>query len=122
MKRNDKLGRYMIAARDLKAGDVLFKEYSVAFGPKMISTPICLGCHKNIEMNTSKSTYKCSKCSWPMCSKLCENLPPHQGECKLMATKKIKCPIQNCGGARESAYGLILPLRVLMLKKNDPET
>lgn len=112
----------MIAARNLKAGDVLFREYSVAFGPKLVSVPICLGCQKNIDIKPSKSPYKCSKCNWPLCSKMCENLQPHQEECRLMATKKFKCPIQNCGGASESAYGLILPLRVLLLRKNDPET
>lgn len=114
----------MVASRNLKAGEVLFREYPVAFGPKMSSTPICLGCHKYLTLKNSKSDYhRCSKCAWPMCGKSCENLPPHQEECRLMVAKKYKCPIKNNdAGEKEIAYCMILPLRVLLLKKNDPKT
>lgn len=114
----------MIAARDLKAGEVLFREFPVAAGPKMTSAAICLGCHKYISLKNNKSEfYKCSKCSWPMCGKECEDLAPHVEECRLMAAKKYKCPIKNGGaGVQEAAYCVILPMRVLLLRKNDPKT
>lgn len=114
----------MIASRNLKAGEVLFREFPVAAGPKMSSSAKCLGCHKHLEIKSSKSDYyRCSKCQWPMCGKNCENLPPHQEECRLMTAKKYKCPIRKLeSGAKDLAYCMILPLRVLLLKKNEPKT
>lgn len=124
VKRNDKLGRYMVASRDLKAGEVLFREFAVVHGPKMVSNPICLGCHKSLTSNSSNgSCYRCSRCSWPLCSKSCENLDPHVQECKLMASKNYKCPIKtNCGTMQSDAiYCLIFPLRFLLLKLSQPK-
>jgi hypothetical protein len=58
-----------------------------------------------------------------MCSKGCENLKPHQEECRLMVAKKYKCPIKNLeSGGKDIAYCMILPLRVLLLKKIEPKT
>lgn len=126
VKRNDKLGRYMVASRDLKAGEVLFREFAVVHGPKMLSHPICLGCHNNLTTKaTSKASfYRCSKCSWPLCSKDCENLDPHIEECSLMASKNYKCPMKNkCAAMQADAiYCLIFPLRFLLLKRSQTKT
>lgn len=114
----------MVAARDLKAGEVLFRECSVVHGPKMLSHPICLGCHKSLPIKTSKAgAYRCSRCEWPMCSKSCEGLDPHMEECKLMASKNYKCPIKtNCAVIQSDAiYCLIFPLRLLLLKRAQPK-
>lgn len=124
VKRNEKLGRYMVAARDLKAGEVLFREFAVVHGPKMVSNPICLGCHGSLSGKLAKgSFYRCSHCAWPLCSKDCENLDPHVEECKLMASKNVKCPIKaNCGTLQSDAiYCLIFPLRFLLMKKSQPK-
>lgn len=124
VKRNDKLGRYMVATRDLKAGEVLFREFAVCHGPKMASHPICLGCHETLlPQSTQPNFYRCSRCSWPLCSRACENLGPHLEECKLMASKNYKCPIKtNCGSMHSDAiYYLIFPLRFLLMKRNQPK-
>ena len=124
VKRNDKLGRYMVAARDLKAGEVLFREFAVVHGPKMVSNPICLGCHGSLyDKSSSRGFYRCSHCSWPLCSENCENLDPHVEECKLMASKNYKCPIKtNCETMQSDAiYCLIFPLRFMLLKRNQPK-
>ena len=123
VKRNDKLGRYMVATRNLKPGEVLFREFPVVHGPKMLSHPICLGCHKALTPKSPKGNfYRCSRCSWPLCSKQCENLEPHVEECKLMTTAGYKCPFKtNCSTMQyESIYCLIFPLRFLLLKRCQP--
>lgn len=124
VKRSEKLGRYMVASRDLKAGEVLFREFAVVHGPKMLSQPICLGCHKSLSLRTSKATfYRCTSCAWPLCSKSCETLDPHLDECKLMSSKDYKCPIKaNCVTMQSDAiYCLIFPLRMLLLKRRQPK-
>lgn len=122
VKRNEKLGRYMVAARDLKAGEVLFREFAVVHGPKMLSHPICLGCHKALNP-PNNIFFRCSQCFWPLCSKDCEKLDPHAEECKLMTTKRYKCPIKaNCSTIQSDAtYCLIFPLRFLLLKRSQPK-
>lgn len=98
----------------------------IAFGPKVASRPICLGCNKFLTINneTEDNYYKCSKCNWPMCNKNCEKLKSHLIECELMCDTKIKCNI-NYDSAnlfkRESAYCVIVPLRCLLLKSRKPE-
>ncbi|XP_070490459.1 SET domain-containing protein SmydA-8-like [Chironomus tepperi] len=124
VKRNSKLGRYTIASRDLKAGEVLFREVAVVHGPKMLSNPICLGCHKALVIKSKKTDfYRCSRCSWPLCSKQCERLDPHIDECNLMSSKNYKSPIKvNCLNQQSDAiYCLIFPLRFLILKLKQPK-
>lgn len=124
MKKNDKLGRFMIASRDLKPGEVIFREFAVVHGPKMLSNPICLGCHKTLVIKPKKTDfYRCSRCSWPLCSKQCERLDPHIDECDLMASKSSKCPIKgNCLSQQSDAfYCLIFPLRFLLMKLKQPK-
>lgn len=43
------LGRYMVASRDLKAGDIIFKDEALVIGPKTITEPVCLGCYKRVD-------------------------------------------------------------------------
>lgn len=122
VRRNDKLGRYMVAARDLKAGEVLFREVAVVHGPKMLSHPICLGCHRALVPKSPKmSFYRCSACSWPLCSKHCENLAPHVEECKLMAAKHYKCPTKTNFSSLSNTVYWIFPLRFLLLKRSQPK-
>jgi hypothetical protein len=96
----------------------------LAAGPKLASRPICLGCNKTlIEPNPWTDFYKCSKCTWPLCGEKCENSTAHVDECKVMSAKNFFCTIENSGDVNkiESAYCVILPMRVLLLKKKSPE-
>lgn len=111
----------MTATRDIKAGDVILREKPLIFGPKIISVPICLGCHKYVQpqdipvkvpssplptsaagnrkrnpkpkVKTERNYYKCSTCKWPLCGRECEKLPAHLDECQLMAERKFQCSI-----------------------------
>ena len=37
--------RYLVATRDIRAGEILFEEVPLAVGPNAISTPQCILCH-----------------------------------------------------------------------------
>ena len=116
------LGRYMIAKRDIEAGEVILRENPLVLGPKITSHVMCLGCHKTIKPPASGDFYKCSKCTWPLCGKNCETLKPHVDECRVMSEKKFKSSIKNNGTARiESSYCVIVPLRIILLKLSNPK-
>lgn len=145
----DAIGRYFRAIRNIEAGEVIFREKPLVYGPKIISAPICLGCNKfqkpqdisvPIETTTTTSTkmarnrnekpkvkiirnyYKCSTCRWPVCNSECEKATVHLAECQLMAEKKFRCSIDYNAdeeNRKESAYCAILPLRCLLMKRTN---
>lgn len=122
IESNDILGRYMIAKRDIKPGEIILREKPAIVGPKMLSFVSCLGCHKTLIPESNKDFYKCSKCSWPMCGKSCENSEFHIDECKIMAEKRFKSSITNRGVLKaESSYCVITPLRMILLKQKNPK-
>lgn len=80
------MGRYVVATRDLKAGEVIIEEPPVTVGPKQFTPVVCLGCSIPIEI-----VRVCSGCGWPMCSEECaKNSALHQLECKHLANCKFK--------------------------------
>lgn len=108
----------MIAKRDIKAGEIILREFPCVVGPKITSQTMCLGCLKTIDSPLTGDFYKCSKCNWPMCGKSCENSPSHIDECRVMHEKKFISSIKNIGEPKiEVSYCVIVPLRVILLKK-----
>ncbi|XP_021964685.2 SET domain-containing protein SmydA-8 [Folsomia candida] len=110
-------GRCFTASRNIKQGETIFKDKALLSGPsgaEMFFHFICLGCYRQVK---PESTYKCSTCGWPMCSKQCEEMAHHsQFECRIFAANKIqpyfKMPVQ---------YEMVNTLRSLLLMLIDPE-
>lgn len=109
------MGRFMIASRDIKTGEIILKEKPCVIGPKTVSHVTCLGCHKQLLGNF----YSCSKCTWPMCSKECESSSYHVDECKILSSKNFKSSIKGIGQV-ESSYCVVVPLRLILLRKLKP--
>lgn len=114
VKSNEVLGRYLIANRDINEGETILKQEPLILGPKTVSYPMCLGCHKilNFEKN---NRFDCSKCFWPLCDKSCEKSHLHEQECDILAKANYKPTINN-NNTKQSIYSLITPLRALLLK------
>ena len=71
IEKNETLGRYVVAVRNIPKGTIILTEEPLVVGPKVYSPPICLGCHRKVD-----GTYFCSKCGFPMCSAECEAVSP----------------------------------------------
>lgn len=109
------LGRYMVASRDLKAGDVILKDEPLVIGPKQITEPICLGCYKRVD-----GSYRCQKCHWPLCGPQCEKSSDHHPEC--VVGLEIGSPIEISNFDEPNHfYEVVFPLRCLALKKKSPK-
>ncbi|GAB0095454.1 SET domain-containing protein [Sergentomyia squamirostris] len=113
---DENVGRFLVASRNLKFGDVILKEQPLIIGPSQVTAPVCLGCLQEIQQESAK---KCSRCGWPMCSDDCEKSTNHSAECKLTEAR---------GGitiehfiAPHPIYQCILTLRCLLLKDTSPE-
>ena len=57
IERNDTFGRFLVAQTDLQPGQLIFNELPMIVGPRQLTKPICLGCHKEI----SNTKYTCSR-------------------------------------------------------------
>nr|XP_045583672.1 SET domain-containing protein SmydA-8-like [Procambarus clarkii]XP_045583673.1 SET domain-containing protein SmydA-8-like [Procambarus clarkii] len=114
--RDPQCGRYLVATRDLKEGQLVLREKPLVLGPVAESPPVCLGCHAPI---TAEDHPRCQGCSWPLCSPACATTARHQAECAALATdtKKIAPPTSMI---RTPRYDVILVLRCLLLRSLDP--
>ncbi|XP_076386868.1 uncharacterized protein LOC100876879 isoform X3 [Megachile rotundata] len=76
------LGRYYIAARNIKAGEIVLKDdRPLVAGPMHNSVPVCLGCYMVLHENTA---VPCTKCGWP----LCQNCKEHGTECDFTSSRR----------------------------------
>ena len=50
--RGDLVGRYLVASRDIKAGEIVFREKKpLAVGPNPLSQPQCIKCHVKVTID-----------------------------------------------------------------------
>ncbi|XP_065216191.1 SET domain-containing protein SmydA-8-like [Planococcus citri] len=114
MVKNDrKKGRCLVTTRDIAPNEIIFDEEPLVLGPRNVSPdPVCLGCHMPVSPISSP---KCEKCGWPICGTKCAGLETtHRAECDILSAGRNN--VEN-----NYMYELILPLRCILLKKNDPE-
>ncbi|CAL8113483.1 unnamed protein product [Orchesella dallaii] len=116
VKRNEIYGRYLVATRDIPQGTVIFTDEPIATGPKRCTYPVCLTCYKQLD-----GSYRCSKCTFPMCSEECEQDPIHaDNECVIFQRGlPVGSKISNFN-AMCPAYECITALRCLLLKERNP--
>ena len=109
----------MVAARNIKAGEVVLKEAPLTYGPNEITKPICLGCCAPVTIKSPT----CDICGFPMCSKECSNSKIHKEfECEALKKHgyKVDASTFNFGDV-ELTYAIISPIRTFMLKEKYPD-
>ncbi|XP_026322771.1 SET domain-containing protein SmydA-8 [Hyposmocoma kahamanoa] len=115
VKDDVKLGRYMEATREIKAGDIVLKEKPLITGPSQITPPVCLGCYKLLEEG---KTVVCEKCGWPCCSEACTKSDEHKPECHYTQKRGEKISIATFGEPHPN-YQCITVLRCLYQRDHD---
>ncbi|XP_030760590.1 SET domain-containing protein SmydA-8-like isoform X2 [Sitophilus oryzae] len=110
---DEKLGRYLVATRDIKLGEVILQEPPLIWGPTQVTVPVCLGCGTAIKEDNYKP---CTKCGWPVCSEICEKSPSHIPECQYTVSKGSKVCISTFGTIHPT-YQCITVLRCLYQKQ-----
>lgn len=121
IEKNSEFGRFAVATRDLKPGEVLFEEFPFAVGPKASTTCCCLECYCPVDATSSGS--RCDSCSWPLCED-CRRLSEcsaHKRECEVF--KSAKCKFFNISDPTGVCVQLdcVTPLRVLLEKESNPD-
>lgn len=52
--KSDIYGRYLIAKRDLRPGEILITEKPLAVGPCVSADPVCLGCYMPVTLKETQ--------------------------------------------------------------------
>ncbi|XP_046469397.1 SET domain-containing protein SmydA-8 isoform X1 [Neodiprion pinetum] len=116
--KSEKLGRYMIAEKDLVAGEVILRESPVSVGPTaFFEGSLCFNCHKPIVQPELKR-YNCTKCKVaPLCQPACELVPGYHknAECSLFRSNQLY-------SSKISDHStVLLPLRLWLLRQTETE-
>ncbi|XP_038112332.1 SET domain-containing protein SmydA-8 [Culex quinquefasciatus] len=123
VRHSDVWGRYLIASRNLKAGEVIIQVEPLAVGPWAESDPVCLGCHRTFEVGAK--TVRCPTCNWRICSPTCTGLTTQHSrlECIPLKEHGVAKLLETCSSATQIklAYEAILALRCLLLKRTAPD-
>lgn len=90
IERNEKVGRFAVAADNTKAGTVLLEEEPLVVGPKPNTVAVCLECCSPID-GTDKGP-RCQHCNWPLCEDCRVNSTRkfHGKECELFVQHKVR--------------------------------
>ncbi|XP_052866086.1 SET domain-containing protein SmydA-8-like isoform X1 [Anopheles cruzii] len=128
VEQNACLGRHLVATRNIRQGEIILTDTAYVAGPKMVSVPVCLGCNRDLmpllQLSGANHFHECSGCGWPLCGAECEKSDQHRHECIILARSGYRpklYPDFNNVHKRETAYCVIVPLRLLLLERNAPE-
>ncbi|RZF41656.1 hypothetical protein LSTR_LSTR012913 [Laodelphax striatellus] len=114
ISNSKKLGRYLVASRDIKKGEVIFKENPLVFGP-------CDDYHVSMTCYScgDAANRRCHDCSVALiCGKTCPGSFHSSLECSTF--KAISDKVKNCGFL--SADKIVLPLRcIIHVKQEQPD-
>ncbi|XP_042235023.1 SET domain-containing protein SmydA-8-like [Homarus americanus] len=108
-------GRYLVAGRDIAAGEVILQEQPLLIVPKAGSEPTCLACMKPLKHDW----FGCNKCSGPMCSPHCDGNCHGTEECNLLRRLSLKEAPQVEILIKELSI-ILGPLRALLLIERSP--
>ena len=114
-----KLGRHLIAVRDIEAGEVILDEPPIVEGPSSASpsdSPVCPVCYHRQQ----QLTFPCETCSLPLCSLNCSQSPRHrENECRLLIEVPQLLTILSSRNRRQDLYDFITTSRCLFLKSRN---
>jgi len=108
------LGNYLVASRNIKAGEVLFTEAPLVVGPAAITTPICLACYTPVD-----GSYRCPQSGWPLCGPTCAKKVQKSPEVLVPAQCDAKFEIDDYSEPCY-LYESIIVIRALLLQKAAP--
>ena len=124
------VGRYLVAARDIKPLELVIWDAADAMGPCADSVPVCLECFAKVDGSFQcpkcqvsgpisprgsvlfKSHYQCmfTRFQFPLCGPKCVDKKLHKAECDIFAKIEKKINFSNLT-EKHPVYTTIAPLR-----------
>lgn len=132
---SERLGRHIVATRDIPANSVLFVEAPLVCGPKWSledfekEVPVfpCVGCFRPVHIGDGHQQ-RCDRCTWPVCSTSCAGLTdPHRHgvECAVLALHRPSAVVARGSDLHATLdfyrSDALLALRALLLQVKYPQ-
>ncbi|KAG6457560.1 hypothetical protein O3G_MSEX010367 [Manduca sexta] len=110
-------GRGLIATENIAAGEVLFVDHPLIYGPRA-GTILQQGCTVCCKLD-SDEFFKCSKCALLLCSGQCQDSGVHSDDCAIISRWGTKVPIEDVDDKLLSRA--LTAIRVLLLSENQKQ-
>lgn len=116
---SNKLGRYLMTAKNIAPGEVIIREEPIAVGPMMYKKDcFCFACMRTLPKIGKGRQYVCSRCNFaPLCSVACEVRTNHHTneECQIFKDNRDLLTESGIDVAR-----ILLALRLWLIKHKNP--
>ncbi|XP_064539705.1 SET domain-containing protein SmydA-8 isoform X2 [Drosophila montana] len=121
-------GRYLVANRQLAAGELLITEQPLAIGPCVSCEPVCLGCYRPVQLTVQQ--YRCPGCGWPLCGASCRGLQQRrhghtEEECGIYGKRRwLAAELLGESATPDQVrdlYELVLIVRIALLRHLAPD-
>ncbi|KAE8741507.1 hypothetical protein FOCC_FOCC012968, partial [Frankliniella occidentalis] len=101
--KSSRIGRYLIATKDIPAGTVVLRDTAFPVPNYNTDLPqvLCAACCKVL---SATGFTQCSLCGWPVCGDACGGGPGHRRECELQGNHKL---IWRALGALKTYFGTL---------------
>ena len=111
------MGRYLVATRTIKPGEVIMHESPAVLGPYTRSKAQCLNCFKLIDC---KIRFDCHRCGFPVCGDECARGKYHKDECELFDSVGLRATIDEVDEF-DIQYSAVTVLRLLRVMEREEE-
>lgn len=120
------VGRYVVATRDIRAGEMILEDRPAVLGPCFDTEAVCVEC-----LGRPDGSVLCHLCHLPLCSEACRDGPRHRPECQMFAAMEPKVELKqyhkapsasNSTGRICHEFGCITVLRLLALRDSAPDS
>ncbi|EDW66288.2 SET domain-containing protein SmydA-8 isoform X2 [Drosophila virilis] len=121
-------GRYLVANRQLAAGELLITEQPLAIGPCVSCEPVCLGCYRPVQLTAQQ--YRCAGCGWPLCGASCRGMQQRrlghtEEECEIYGQRRgLAAELLTTHATPDQVrdlYELVLIVRIALLRHLTPD-
>ncbi|KAM3965853.1 SET domain-containing protein SmydA-8 [Aphomia sociella] len=121
VQRSDKLGRYLVAAKDLKAGETILSDEPFALGPGSDTSLVCYNCYLPLisKFVVCKNCAVAPVCPGDGCPQPLSKNWHTNTECDFFRTLKLANGLNPMTMVQN--VGSLLVLRIMLKKKTNPQ-
>ena len=108
------LGNHLVAATNIKEGEIILQESPLVVGPAQQTLPVCLSCYTPVD-----GSYKCPRSGWPLKGPECARAVAKNPEVVIPSQCDAQFEIEDYD-QYSYMYECIIVLRALLLQRTNP--
>ena len=115
VERSAEYGRYLVANRDIRPGELVLQDQAVCWGPEHSSSLLCVECLTDLTED-----YGCADCGYPLCPQHRHFHPTHQAECEVFTRNGFRLTAED-RQEMDLHYPAVEMIRCLILMERNQE-